>query len=437
MLKSVLQIGSVNWQTEEESTSGSGILHEGHHQAYKDLGLKVYSLFPSRVQESKKPDEVEILRLGHQIPIFTNIPTSSYRFSDMTDEQYNEYEEKLYSTVSNFVTRIEKNQNAPLDLIVAHHAFINIKVAADLNKKREEAGLTKIPIVVFVHGTALKMFQKEISESNLKFLPAIQKIMNEVAGVFTISREQKALFHEIFSDYPEEHVVVSPNGFDQRTFNIQKNLDKKKALSGFKTTETSGSRQVPNDADHIVTFVGKFADWKRLDALLKAATTYQKAFEEEGIKVITLIAGTGTTEQVAKYEGMACELGLTETYFLGPKMHPDLAKIYNISDIGVFPSKDEPFGLVLLECMACGTPVIGANSGGPRDFITPEVGYLVPENEGELFVNNLSEVIVKALKEDWKSVLGPKAHDLAHSKFTLKVQVEGIIKQAEEFVKGS
>merc|ERR1712203_636421 len=39
----------------------------------------------------------------------------------------------------------------------------------------------------------------------------------------------------------------------------------------------------------------------------------------------------------------------------------------------------EPFGLVFVECMAYKAPVVGANSGGPKDFVTPEVGVLVDE----------------------------------------------------------
>ena len=53
--------------------------------------------------------------------------------------------------------------------------------------------------------------------------------------------------------------------------------------------------------------------------------------------------------------------------------------MYTVADLGCFPSFKEPFGLVFVECMACKTPVIGANSGGPKDFVAPEVGELVAE----------------------------------------------------------
>ena len=66
-------------------------------------------------------------------------------------------------------------------------------------------------------------------------------------------------------------------------------------------------------------------------------------------------------------------------YFVGPKPQPVLAAIYSAASVGVFPSFEEPMGMVFLECMACGTPVIGADSGGPKDFVSPAEGALVPE----------------------------------------------------------
>merc|ERR1712188_131848 len=75
-----------------------------------------------------------------------------------------------------------------------------------------------------------------------------------------------------------------------------------------------------------------------------------------------------------------CEsLGLKNTFLMGARGQDQLAEIYTVAELGCFPSFKEPFGLVFVECMACKTPVIGANSGGPKDFVTPAVGELVAE----------------------------------------------------------
>jgi len=56
-----------------------------------------------------------------------------------------------------------------------------------------------------------------------------------------------------------------------------------------------------------------------------------------------------------------------------------LAELFSMSEVGMFPSYKEPFGMVFIECMACGCPTIGANSGGPTEFVKPEQGVLIEE----------------------------------------------------------
>merc|ERR1712187_975310 len=102
----------------------------------------------------------------------------------------------------------------------------------------------------------------------------------------------------------------------------------------------------------------------------------------------------------------------------------------------------EPFGLVFVECMACRTPVIGANSGGPKDFVTPEVGELVAEppettdlntvaNGVETLGKTLNEAICRALKENWKKTKGDACLKLALDKSTVAGQVTLMMDKAD------
>merc|ERR1711948_42782 len=125
----------------------------------------------------------------------------------------------------------------------------------------------------------------------------------------------------------------------------------------------------------VVTFVGKFADWKRLDAVLYAASKYESEFPE----LATMIVGSGPPEAIELYEGLAKKIGLQRTFFLGPKGQDVLAELFSASELGMFPSYKEPFGMVFIECMACGCPTIGAKSGGPVEFVKPAQGVLVEE----------------------------------------------------------
>merc|ERR1712190_626919 len=91
-------------------------------------------------------------------------------------------------------------------------------------------------------------------------------------------------------------------------------------------------------------------------------------------------------------------------------------------------------GLVFVECMACKTPVIGANSGGPKDFVTKEVGELVAEppettdlatvpNGVETLGKTLDEAISRSLNENWKETKGNACFKLAQDKFGVETQV--------------
>merc|ERR1712039_1105118 len=95
-------------------------------------------------------------------------------------------------------------------------------------------------------------------------------------------------------------------------------------------------------------------------------------------------------------------------------------------------------GLVFVECMACRTPVIGANSGGPKDFVTKEVGELVaepPETTDLATVPNgvitlgktLDEAISRSLNENWKETKAEACIQLAHDKFTVGAQVTAML----------
>jgi len=185
----------------------------------------------------------------------------------------------------------------------------------------------------------------------------------------------------------------------------------------------------------MVVFVGKYAEWKRQAALLHAAATLEKEFPTLTI----FCAGTGPDDEKAKLVALCETLGLKSTFLLGPRSQDELAEMYTVANLGCFPSYKEPFGLVFVECMACKAPVIGANSGGPKDFVTAEVGELIaeaPETTDlstvplgvETIAKNLLEAITRALKEDWKTTKGPACIKLAHDKFTVQAQVSAMLK---------
>ncbi len=86
-------------------------------------------------------------------------------------------------------------------------------------------------------------------------------------------------------------------------------------------------------------------------------------------------------------------------YFTGYKTGVELAHYYANAEVFVFPSQWETFGIVMIEAMACGTPVAAYNCQGPADVIDQGVtGFMIQPEEG------LSVAVEKCFKLDRNTV---------------------------------
>ena len=445
----IFQLGSNNWQRDGEFAPGSGILHESHHHAYNALpGVRCYSMYPSRRQRFEEED-VHVFPLEHDIPICESVsPVSSYRWHSMPEAEVDAYRLRLTDAVADWMDEIEARTGDQFGLAIAHHAFMNAVVLRDVNRRRAASGRPRMTLLCFVHGTELKMFNSERrgdvpEDFPLRFWPFMQreKIFDYadpehgVDVVAAISIEQVNALLDVFPEFPRERVILSPNGYNQDVFRpLPDGADRAAVLAGFSTQPLHGSDVAPQPIappegfDAVVAFCGKFADWKRLDALLRAAAIY----EQEERRVLTLVIGSGPPEAQQQMHELTTELGLRRTYFLGPRQQDELATLFGCADVGCFPSYREPFGLVFVECMACGTPVIGADSGGPRDFVTSEVGTLVPETDDRTALAvSLADAIRQALAGDWKTSRGPVAAHYARSRFSVTGQVAHLLSEVD------
>jgi hypothetical protein len=76
--------------------------------------------------------------------------------------------------------------------------------------------------------------------------------------------------------------------------------------------------------------------------------------------------------------------------------------------------------------------VIGADSGGPRDFVTSKVGTLVPETDDRMaFATSLAAAVDQALRADWKRTRGPAAAQYARDRFSVTGQVSHLLTEVD------
>jgi len=132
-------------------------------------------------------------------------------------------------------------------------------------------------------------------------------------------------------------------------------------------------------------------------------------------------------------EEQAKRLGLKGVHFLGHQPQPMVAEILNSADISTIPSRVEPFGLVAVEALACGTPVVATNEGGLPDFVDERVGALVDIDDATALAN----AIISEIQSNSKEVKGPFAAAYALKDFSWSGQVDKMIDIYEEALQTS
>lgn len=163
---------------------------------------------------------------------------------------------------------------------------------------------------------------------------------------------------------------------------------------------------------YTICFVGRIAPEKDLDTLTNIMKYSKQRF---GNQLTWVIVGDGP-----KKEEMMKKTGTNQIIYTGYLQKNELAEIYSVSDVMVFPSDTETFGNVVLEAMACGTPVIGANAGGVKNIIRDySTGILCEPKNTLSFCRAIEECLQQtnmldrmskkardyAVTQDWNSIL--------------------------------
>lgn len=327
----------------------------------------------------------------------------------------------------------------------------NIRVVEEIYKR----STTKAEIMRELK-SAIKSKKLDISKAEMEELISLydsktlyelykreaEKSARQSQRIIVISDAQEKQFNYLFPGN-EKKVRLLENGYDAKVFHQNKDVKREEIIP-----ELIGEENL--DYDSLVLFVGKFADFKGIDALLDAAKMYEIRAKAENKKIETIIVGSGALED--KLKEQAKELGLKHTHFVGRKNHSEICKLQNLADVSLIPSRNEPFGLVVIEGTSCGHPVIATNSGGIPGILNTEredlsdkeksyvtkLGVLVPplpDRPAELnedVVNKLDKMpaiySMIGSKEEKSKFVSDKAEELGINGETLGTYFDGYMR---------
>jgi D-inositol-3-phosphate glycosyltransferase len=173
-------------------------------------------------------------------------------------------------------------------------------------------------------------------------------------------------------------IVVVPGGVDLVQFAPAPRLAARREL-GLEPTA------------RIVLFVGRIQRLKGVEILLRALVQLDAQLVIVGGRP----GNTHESREIARLQHLAVRLGIAErTHFVGAVAHEQLPAYYAACDVVAMPSSYESFGLVAVEALACGTPVVATRVGGLRAIVRDgETGLLVPWRDADLFAERLRRVL--------------------------------------------
>lgn len=152
----------------------------------------------------------------------------------------------------------------------------------------------------------------------------------------------------------------------------------------------------------VVLYVGRIEPLKGIDVLLQAMALVanEETIAQEDLSLIIVGGAPGagaahTQRELARLDEMRAELGIEHLVtFQGAQNQDTLVHYYSAADVVVVPSRYESFGMVALEAMACGTPVIASKVGGLAFSVQDgQTGFLVPDRDPAALAERLRQLL--------------------------------------------
>ncbi len=257
----------------------------------------------------------------------------------------------------------------------------------------------KLPIVATIHATEWGRHGGVRGDTSKYIHEQEYWLTYEAWRIIVCSEFMKGEVNRYFNS-PADKVDVIYNGVEASKFDFK--------WSGKERAEHRAKLALPNEK--IVMYVGRFVREKGIQVLLNAASVVLA--QQPNTKF--LIVGGGNRERFERFTHWA---GLQDkVLFTGFMANRSLHQLYRCADVAVFPSLYEPFGIVALEGMAAGAPVVTSDAGGLKEVV-------LHDQTGTLSFANNAESLAWAILH----VLGDpdRATKLAHNaKVRLNVDFE-------------
>lgn len=359
----------------------------------RELGRRGYHVDVfTRLQNPDLPRVTDRLGLGARVIHIQAGPPAPY----------NKY--ALYDHLDEFVAGVDafaRQEGIRYDIIHSHY-WLSGKVAVCL---RERWG---VPFIQMFH--TLGHMKNSVAQRPEEYEPERRlivetELMREADALVAATPLEKAQMTWLYGADPAR-IHVIPCGVDPEQFYPMPRQWAKSCLG-------------LSQHQRMILFVGRIEPLKGIDTLLHAvALLIQRRPDWAQNLVVTVVGGDPDQPpekmdaEMARLHALRAELGISHVVtFRGAQAQDILPCYYSAAEVVVVPSHYESFGMVALEAMACGTPVIASKVGGMAFTVQDGVtGFHIPYRDHQALADRLEQIL---LDPELQARLGRQAAEWA------------------------
>ena len=294
----------------------------------------------------------------------------------------------IYDHLDEFVAGVEefvRREGIHYDIIHSHY-WLSGAVADTLSER------WNVPFVQMFHTLGHmknSVAQRPEEQEQGHRLSVETDLVSQADALIAATPLEKAQLSWLYGAEPARITVV-PCGVDLEQF-IPIPRGKAKGCLG-----------LPQD-QRMILFVGRIEALKGIDTLLQAiAMLVQRCPECRGGLSVSIVGGNPTASpetmdaEMARLQALRAELGISEVVtFRGASAQETLPCYYSAAEVVVVPSHYESFGMVALEAMACGTPVIASKVGGMAFTVQDGVtGFHIPFRDHAALADRIETILL-------------------------------------------
>ncbi len=286
----------------------------------------------------------------------------------------------VYSYLPDFACGLEayrKQNNLEYDIVFSHY-WLSAWIGEYLQHWWE------VPHVTMFHTLGVVKNSIGIGRTEPELRIATEgELARSSTHIIAPTEREKA---ELINQYgvTPERIGVVPCGVNPELFKPI-NRDEARRETGF-------------DNGKIILYVGRIDPLKGIANLIKAIPMLE---DNRDIKLAIIGGGESSREETAHLRTLAQELGVGDRIiFTGPVKQDRMPYYYSAADVCVIPSFYESFGLVALESLSCGTPIVANDVGDLRNIVREgETGYVIDSNTSSLLAEKIDLLLNKPSDE--------------------------------------